>query len=67
MDLNQLSTGWWLVILATSIFSAYLLRGWFRDRRVRYIEAYQWPPGLMDKLVYNHMAKEPDSPLKKSP
>lgn len=24
----------------------------------------KWLPGMMDKMTYNHMAKEPDSPLK---
>ena len=24
----------------------------------------KWFPGFMDKMVYNHMAKEPDSPFK---
>jgi short-subunit dehydrogenase len=24
----------------------------------------KWVPGIMDKIVYNHMAKEKDSPFK---
>lgn len=24
----------------------------------------KWVPGIMDKVVYNHMAKEKDSPFK---
>ena len=34
----------------------------FQGRATKFIKKFA--PGLLDKLFYNHMAKEPDSPLK---
>jgi hypothetical protein len=43
---------WVLVVVAF----AFLANSWLRLRRAEFIRTYQWPPGLLRKLVEHHLS-----------